>query len=523
MKRRMFFEKSLPIEKFVRMRKVCHIKKHVPKKSGSFGSGAFTGGGVSESRALSGEGVSGSRTLAGGGISGSRTFTGGVSGSRTLSGGGISGSRTLSRERVSGSRTLSGGGIFRSGKLLGGDISGSGMLTGEGVSESRTLSGEGVSGSRTLSRERVSGSRTLSGGRISESRRLTGGGVSGSRTFSGDVFWKEDVSKRGKPEKCAFERKYAAGRWRAAGMLVILCMSVFASGCGKAAEWEKHIMEESVYVEGLQKEYTLLFLTDTHVIIPNENASPEEAENEKVRTPIFTREGEAAPAEQFAEWVRYANETGVDAVLLGGDIIDTPSASNLEWLGEQLAKLEMPYLYVVGNHDWTFPWEYMTQTAKETYLPLLKPFMDENTAIHSLDLGEIILVGIDDSSNQVAEEVFPAYEEILREGRPAVVIAHVPFMTQSVLGRARDVWKNPVVIGAGNYGGIYPNETSEKFVSLTTASDSPVELVLAGHVHFYDKDVIEGERDVLQLAGGPGFQGEALLIRLTGSKEAAER
>ncbi len=457
MKRRMFFEKSLPIEKFVRMRKVCHIKKHVPKKSGSFGSGAFTGGGVSESRALSGEGVSESRMLWG-------------------------------------------GGIFRSGMLLGGDISGSGMLTGEGVSESRTLSGEGVS----------------------KSRRLTGRGVSGIRKFSGNVFWKEDVCKRGKPEKCAFERKYAAGRWRAAGMLVILCMSVFASGCGKAAEWEKHIMEESVYVEGLQKEYTLLFLTDTHVIIPNENASLEEAENEKVRTPIFTREGEAAPAEQFAEWVRYANETGVDAVLLGGDIIDTPSASNLEWLGEQLAKLEMPYLYVVGNHDWTFPWEYMTQTAKETYLPLLKPFMDENTAIHSLDLGEIILVGIDDSSNQVAEEVFPAYEEILREGRPAVVIAHVPFMTQSVLGRARDVWKNPVVIGAGNYGGIYPNETSEKFVSLTTASDSPVELVLAGHVHFYDRDVIEGERDVLQLAGGPGFQGEALLIRLTGSKEAAD-
>lgn len=496
MKRRMFFEKSLPIEKSVRMRKVCHIKKHVPKKSGSFGIWAFTGGGGSESRALSGEGVSESRMLLGGGISGSGTFTGGgVSGSRTLAGGGVSGSRTLSRERVSGSITLSGGGIFRSG-----------MLTGGGIS----------------------GSRTLSGGGISESRTLTGGGVSESGTFSENVFWKEDVSKRGKPEKCAFvrkrafERKYAAGRWRAAGMLVILCMSVFASGCGKAAEWEKHIMEESVYVEGLQKEYTLLFLTDTHVIIPNENASLEEAENEKVRTPIFTREGEAAPAEQFAEWVRYANETGVDAVLLGGDIIDTPSASNLEWLGEQLAKLEMPYLYVVGNHDWTFPWEYMTQTAKETYLPLLKPFMDENTAIHSLDLGEIILVGIDDSSNQVAEEVLPAYEEILREGRPAVVIAHVPFMTQSVLGRARDVWKNPVVIGAGNYGGIYPNETSEKFVSLTTASDSPVELVLAGHVHFYDKDVIEGERDVLQLAGGPGFQGEALLIRLTGAKEAAD-
>ena len=278
------------------------------------------------------------------------------------------------------------------------------------------------------------------------------------------------------------------------------------------------MVEETVYVEGLEKDYTFLFLTDTHVIIPNEDASPQEAENEAARMPMFVPESGISSAEQFPEWVRYANEVKVDAVLLGGDVIDTPSPSNLEWLAGQLAGLDMPYLYVNGNHDWTYPWEYMTQSGQETYLPLLQPLMGGNTAIHSLDLGELVLVGIDDSSNQVNEEVFPAYEEILREGRPMVVVAHVPFMTQSVLGKAKEVWSSPVVIGAGNYGGVYPNETSEKFVSLTTAADSPVELVLAGHVHFYDKDVIEGERNVLQLVGGPGFQGQAILIHMTGKK-----
>lgn len=278
------------------------------------------------------------------------------------------------------------------------------------------------------------------------------------------------------------------------------------------------MVEETVYVEGLEKDYTFLFLTDTHVIIPNEDASPQEAENEAARMPMFVPESGISSAEQFPEWVRYANEEKVDAVLLGGDVIDTPSPSNLEWLAGQLAGLDMPYLYVNGNHDWTYPWEYMTQSGQETYLPLLQPLMGGNTAIHSLDLGELVLVGIDDSSNQVNEEVFPAYEEILREGRPMVVVAHVPFMTQSVLGKAKEVWSSPVVIGAGNYGGVYPNETSEKFVSLTTAADSPVELVLAGHVHFYDKDVIEGERNVLQLVGGPGFQGQAILIHMTGKK-----
>ena len=46
----------------------------------------------------------------------------------------------------------------------------------------------------------------------------------------------------------------------------------------------------------------------------------------------------------------------------------------------------------------------------------------------------------------------------------------------------------------------------------------PVELVLAGHVHFYDRDVIEGEKQVLQLVGGAGFRGEAILIHITGGE-----
>ena len=97
-------------------------------------------------------------------------------------------------------------------------------------------------------------------------------------------------------------------------------------------------------------------------------------------------------------------------------------------------------------------------------------------------------------------------------------MAHVPFITQSVLTKAKEAWDSPVVIGAGNYGGIYPNEDSERFMALTTAEGSPVELVLAGHEHFYDRDAIEGEKDVLQLVGGAGFQGDAILIHITGSK-----
>ncbi len=311
----------------------------------------------------------------------------------------------------------------------------------------------------------------------------------------------------------------------------VICLLGLAAltGCGNAGEggqkegtgggaWEKHITEETVQLKGIEGEYTLLFLTDTHAIVQSQGASEQEAANEEARYPTFFNEEGVPSAEQFPEWIRYANENGVDAVLLGGDIIDTPSEANLRWLEEQLGQLDMPYLYVNGDHDWTYPWEYMTEAGKEAYLPLLEPFMQDNTVIHSLDFGEFTVVGIDDSPGQVEVGVFPAYEEILAEGRPVIVLAHVPFMTQSVLGKAREAWSSPVVIGAGNYGGIYPNEDSERFVSRTTAASSPVELVLAGHVHFYDRDVIEGEKQVLQLVGGAGFRGEAILIHITGGE-----
>ncbi len=297
-------------------------------------------------------------------------------------------------------------------------------------------------------------------------------------------------------------------------LLAAAGLSVFA-GCGKGeARWEKQITEEEIVLEGISQEYELLFLTDTHMIVIDEEDSAKITANARSRISQFKNTEGVSSAHQFDEWIEYANAEEVDGVLFGGDIIDYPSRSNIAYLEKQLELLTMPYLYALGNHDWTYPWEYMTEFGEDKYLPLLEPYMKGDTFIHTHDFGDFLVVAVDNSTNQVNEEVLEEYEEVLAMGKPVILMAHVPFLTQSVLTKAKTAWKQPVVIGGGNYGGIYPDENSTRFLELTTAADSPVVAVLAGHVHYYDKDYIDGEKDVIQIVGDAGFRGSAILLHI---------
>lgn len=303
------------------------------------------------------------------------------------------------------------------------------------------------------------------------------------------------------------------------GIVSMVSALVVLVGCTpqeKSVEWEKQVIEEELVLPGVKSEYDLLFLTDTHVVIQDESDSEQVAANGVARVAEFVNNEGASAKQQLSDWMDYAVEEQVDAVLMGGDIIDYPSKASIAYLDKQLNKLSMPYLYTMGNHDWTYPWEYMTETAEQEYRPLLEPYMGENTYIGTWETEDLLVITVDNSSGQVRPEALETYEKLLQTDKPVIVMLHVPLMTQSVLGRAREVWDSPVVLGAGNYGGIYPNEESTRFVELTTAKDSPVELVLAGHVHFYDKDYISGDKDILQIVGDAGFHGSAVRLHISG-------
>ena len=52
-------------------------------------------------------------------------------------------------------------------------------------------------------------------------------------------------------------------------------------------------------------------------------------------------------------------------------------------------------------------------------------------------------------------------------------------------------------------------------MGLVLSDDSPVVLVIAGHIHFYHKDTLNN--NTVQIVTGPAYKGEAVRITLVGA------
>lgn len=282
-------------------------------------------------------------------------------------------------------------------------------------------------------------------------------------------------------------------------------------------DWELEISEETIIVSGLQEEYSFLFLTDQHIVVPSDSYFDGEFGDTDFSYEQSSNANEVASYKQFPAWIDYANSKQgeeLDAVLLGGDIISFPSEKNIDFLAEQLARLNVPYLYTLGNHDWVSEEHYMDEYAYENYLPKLKPLMQNDPDFQTLEFNEIIVVSVNNSTDQVAPEAIERYVELLQTDKKVVVMLHVPLLTQSVLTKAKEAWSGGVILGGGNHGGIYENDTSKEFIDLTIRENSPVVAILAGHVHFADRDMIN--ENIVQITGEAGYLGSAMIIHMKG-------
>ena len=275
-----------------------------------------------------------------------------------------------------------------------------------------------------------------------------------------------------------------------------------------------NVTEETVEVDGLDREYDIFFLADSHISLCDDR-DPDLMEKAASRSPMFKTGG-------IESWDRFdalmAASKDSDMVILGGDIIDSAMYASIDHVKEQLDTLTVPYLYSMGNHDFEYGSEYFSPTAYEQYLPRLNDMRDDSP-YQVREYDDLIVFTADDDNSQIDAPILEAYRSEAAKGKPIVLVVHVPIEPatgdDTLTEKCKEVWgpsadgKSRVTMGIN---GCYPNDSTREFIDLVLADDSPVVLVLAGHIHFYHKDMLND--NVVQIVTGAAFDGDALKIRL---------
>jgi len=304
------------------------------------------------------------------------------------------------------------------------------------------------------------------------------------------------------------------GKWLQ--VMLVLCGTLALSFLAHHYEYPdiqvNHV--EEVLIPGVEGEYEFLFLTDLHLAIKTrEEVGPYGNADERIKA--FSNAKGTVSAKQLPQWIAYANKNQLDAVLMGGDMIDYYSKENAEYIYNQIAGLQMPYVFTLGNHELFLPWEEPIEEDSVIY----ELFADTGMAFQILEFEEFVICAIDNEVYQVNEASLVAMREWFAEhpDKPMILLAHVPFYTENdkaLLETTVSIWGQALLIGTGE-GTRDTTAVSREFVDLILGEESPVVAIFAGDNHYYHKGNLTDS--VTQWVGAPAYAGDGMIIKVKGN------
>lgn len=295
-------------------------------------------------------------------------------------------------------------------------------------------------------------------------------------------------------------------------------------------EYNLSLTEITIEIPGLADEDTYLFMADNQANFDDVREDLGWFGTSKER--VFLDENGISAADNMDNWINYANNSNVDGMLMGGDIIDFYSEKNINVLYSKISELNVPYLYTYGNHDSYVPWENKFVDDNEDFLNL---FMEGNSEIQIFDQGEYYIASIRnyqvDGTAQVSDEALETFKTIYEQNKPIILMCHVPIFTEQTDGlyeAATEVYGTAFKqYDAGEFGivdesllmgencGYELTDSSKQFLELVLSEDSPVVAVLSGHLHKEWEGYITD--DIYEYVGPGAFTNKGALIRIIGS------
>ena len=252
-----------------------------------------------------------------------------------------------------------------------------------------------------------------------------------------------------------------------------------------------HVIEREIKIKGLKESKNIVGIADVHLTRIDEREDEYSFELQKGRSYMFPN------AERcFAEIREYVNKTQPDAVMGCGDIIDFPSAANLELIDEFFNKECKNYVYALGNHDWNYPKTYNSIYNWLDNVPKFKVMKGDNPYVQVEDLGDVLLVAIDNQADRVFPETVKQFKKVVELGKPMILCMHVPVYSEKIgeeiMHDERPERNRLLMMGVpddkaelvGNCLSCLANDATREFIEILHDPKTQVKAMLSGHVHF---------------------------------------
>ncbi|MBR4054804.1 MAG: metallophosphoesterase [Clostridia bacterium] len=242
------------------------------------------------------------------------------------------------------------------------------------------------------------------------------------------------------------------------------------------------VRERVIPVQGLKEEVQIFHMSDLHLIVADENSTEEWKAFAKkqrdawqgVRLSFAKLYGDAydephliQPEEALAKYISLVNEKRPHCLLMTGDMLNDFSTETIDFLGDGLQKVEIPWMWVRGNHE---------VGNDEAYLP----YTGEGT-VQILRFGNLSLLGIDNSRKKIPRELSEAVKAAAQQekdqGNVPVLAMHIPVKTPH--NTAETSIFNPYFL----LGGDDVDAESAEFLAYLQEETCPIAAILCGHVH----------------------------------------
>ncbi len=289
-----------------------------------------------------------------------------------------------------------------------------------------------------------------------------------------------------------------------------LAMTVSAG----TADLYVHPTETTIEVEGLKNEYKFLQISDIHV---TELPSLLDANYNYAlgrRALYTTLGGGTTTAQRLSYFFRYAADHGIDLVILTGDIIDSALNENVAMLESILGEATVPYIYAVGNHDYTFPDHYFDNYSTTTLRPKLSTVASGNTFYNYVEYDDLIVAVIDDSQEMITNSSTASFvrSTLKASSKPVLLGYHIPFHAETLTQPLIDMWEYDRTLGPHRDASMYDLKTRVVY-EYANSENSNLIGTLCGHIHSEREDLLAG--GVMQYCAPPAYDGGCRLITVT--------